>query len=68
MKLSVNNQEKQYKQVTLSVQELLDMEFPQHQSGVAVAIDDVVIPKSEWPDTLVNENADVLVITATQGG
>lgn len=68
MKLSVNNQEKQYQQATLSVQELLDMEFPHHQSGIAVAIDDVVIPKAEWPGTLVNENADVLIITATQGG
>lgn len=68
MKLTVNNQKKEYKQVTLSVQELLDVEFSQRQSGIAVAIDDVIIPKSEWSDTLVTEHADVLVITATQGG
>ncbi|EPB65730.1 ThiC family protein, partial [Ancylostoma ceylanicum] len=53
MKLTVNNQKKEYKQ------ELLDVEFSQRQSGIAVAIDDVIIPKSEWSDTLVTEHADV---------
>lgn len=68
MKLIVNNQEKQYELTTLSVQELLDIEFPEHQNGIAIAIDDTVVPKSEWSNTSVNENADVLIITATQGG
>lgn len=68
MKLIVNNQNKQYEQATISVQELLDMEFPNRQNGIAVAIDNEIIPKSNWETTTIQENADVLIITATQGG
>lgn len=68
MKLIVNNQEKKYDQLTFSVQELLDLEFPQRQNGIAVAIDDSIVPKSNWASTLLTENATVLIITATQGG
>lgn len=68
MKLIVNNQNKQYEQVSLSVQELLDFEFPNRQNGIAVAIDNEIVPKSNWQTTAIQENADVLVITATQGG
>lgn len=68
MELTVNNQKKEYRQSTLSVQELLDVEFPQKQNGIAVAIDNAVIPKSNWSDTFIEEQADVLIITATQGG
>lgn len=68
MKLTVNNQKKEYGQPTLSVQELLDLEFPKQQNGIAIAIDNAVIPKANWSDTLIEEQADVLIITATQGG
>lgn len=68
MNLIVNNQKKQYEQVSLSVQELLDIEFSNRQNGIAVAIDNAIVPKSEWRDKIINENADVLIITATQGG
>lgn len=68
MKLKINNLEKKYEQTTLSVQELLDIEFPQHQNGMAVAIDNAVIPKSEWLTTPIEDKADVLIITAAQGG
>lgn len=68
MKLTVNNQEKKYDQPTLSVQDLLNLEFPQRQNGIAVAIDDSIVPKSSWESTFLTENAAVLIITATQGG
>ncbi len=68
MKLIVNNKNKQYEQITVSVQELLDLEFPNRQNGIAVAIDNEIVPKSNWQTTIIQENADVLIITATQGG
>lgn len=68
MKITVNNQEKNYEQVQLSVQELLNIEFPNRQNGIAVAIDNAIVPKSAWENTSVNEHVDVLIITATQGG
>lgn len=68
MKLTVNNQEKNYNQSTLYLQDLLDLEFPQRQNGIAIAIDDSIVPKSDWESTLLTENTAVLIITATQGG
>lgn len=46
---------------------LLDNHYQQFQ-GIAVAINDIVIPKSAWDDTIVMENDNILIITATAGG
>ncbi|MGK0391472.1 MAG: sulfur carrier protein [Maribacter sp.] len=46
---------------------LLDNHYQQFQ-GIAVAINDVVIPKSLWDDTIILDNDNILVITATAGG
>ncbi|GAA3734259.1 sulfur carrier protein ThiS [Spinactinospora alkalitolerans] len=37
-------------------------------SGVAVAVNDEVVPKTEWSRTAVAENDRVDVLTAVQGG
>ena len=36
--------------------------------GVAVALNDAVVPRAAWPDTALSEDDRVLVIQATQGG
>jgi sulfur carrier protein len=36
--------------------------------GVAVALDGAVVPRSDWPRTLLSEGARVEVLVATQGG
>ncbi len=36
--------------------------------GVAVAVNDAVVPKNLWSEKLLNANDKILVITATQGG
>jgi len=36
--------------------------------GVAVAVDDAVVPRSSWPVRKLAEGERVLVIQATQGG
>ena len=46
---------------------LLDNHYQQFQ-GIAVAINDLVIPKSLWDNTIIAENDNILVITATAGG
>ncbi len=38
------------------------------RKGVAVAVNDAVVPRSEWPAQPLAEGARVLVIRATQGG
>ena len=68
MELKINNQPKQFEAETLTVQALLDLEFPNKQNGIALAINNSVIPKNEWDTTSLSETDDILIITATQGG
>ena len=68
MELKINNQLKQFEANELSVQDLLDLEFPNKQNGIAFAINNSVIPKIDWATTILSETDDILIITATQGG
>jgi sulfur carrier protein len=38
------------------------------QKGIAVAVQNCVIPRSEWETYLLQENDRILVITAAKGG
>jgi sulfur carrier protein len=68
MELKINNQIKQFQANALSIQDLLDIEFPQKQNGIAVAINNTVIPKSNWTDHPISQSDEILIISATQGG
>ena len=68
MELKINNQLKQFENDILSVQDLLDIEFPNKQNGIALAINNTVIPKTDWPSHFPKATDDILIITATQGG
>jgi sulfur carrier protein len=68
MELKINNQIKQFTANSLTVQALLDLEIPLKQNGIALAINNTVIPKSEWNSHLIQETDDILIISATQGG
>jgi sulfur carrier protein len=68
MELKINNQTRQFEADSLSVQALLDLEIPKKQNGIALAINNTVIPKSDWSSTLLQETDDILIISATQGG
>lgn len=37
-------------------------------TGIAVAVDGIVVPRSEWDSTVLVEGARVEVLTAVQGG
>lgn len=68
MELKINNQTKQFATESLTVQALLDLEIPIKQNGIAVAINNNVIPKSNWNSHPIQETDDILIISATQGG
>ncbi|MCG9791566.1 sulfur carrier protein ThiS [Flavobacterium algicola] len=68
MELKINNQIKQFEQDVINVQALLDLEIPLKQNGIAIAINNTVIPKSHWNSQPVQETDDILIISATQGG
>lgn len=63
------NQEKQHIDFdAVTIKQLLDVEVPQKQKGIAVAVNTTVIPKSDWNSYHLNPNDEVLIISATQGG
>ena len=68
MELKINNQTKQFSAKSLTVQALLDLEIPEKQNGIALAINNTVIPKSNWNSHYIQETDDILIISATQGG
>ncbi|MDP1747121.1 MAG: sulfur carrier protein ThiS [Bacteroidota bacterium] len=51
-----------------SVQQLLDEVIPEKQKGIAVALNNSVIPKTNWQIQILKQNDEVLIIKATQGG
>ena len=40
----------------------------QSQKGITVAVNNAVIPKTEWQTKTLNENDKIIIIKATQGG
>lgn len=68
MELKINNNIKQFDCNQITIQELLDLELPSKQNGIAVAINQKIIAKNNWDSFLLNQNDEILIITATQGG
>jgi len=68
MELKINQQIKKFNVESLSVQSLLDLEIPNKQNGIAVAINNTVVPKTNWNQQLLHETDEILIISATQGG
>ena len=68
MEIKVNNQIKKITSNCLTVQALLDLEIPNKQNGIALAINNIVVPKSNWNSHYIKEKDEILIISATQGG
>lgn len=69
MEIKINNQLKNFVGHTaMTVQQLLDLEIPEKQKGIAVAICNKVVSKTEWDKTTISSGDDILIIKATQGG
>jgi sulfur carrier protein len=56
------------RELTGTVDELLDALGVEVRRGMAVAVDAEVVPKSEWATTEVGDGARVEIVTAVQGG
>lgn len=68
MKINVNGEETTVRP-NLNVHDLLiALELNPTQSGIAVAVDREVIPKTAWQATELHENSEVEIIRAVQGG
>jgi len=67
MIISVNNKPLELSSTENINSVLQRLQFNQVK-GIAVAINNKVIPKSSWEDHLVKENDNITIIRATQGG
>jgi sulfur carrier protein len=68
MKISVNGEDREVRH-NLNIYELLiDLELSPEQSGIAVAVNREVIPKTVWKDTELREDSEIEIIRAIQGG
>jgi len=68
MELQINSQTRHFNREEITIQALLDLEFPKKQKGIAVAVNNNVIPRSDWDSYLLYPNHQILIISATQGG
>ena len=64
--IKVNNKEYQFL-ASISLQEILET-LQISTNGIAVAVNENIITKSDWLTTTLNQNDAVLIIKATQGG
>ena len=66
MEIIFNNQT--HAIIHASLQIVLNELVGEKQKGIAVAVNDTVVPKSEWPNYLLQHNDHLIVIKATPGG
>ncbi len=67
MNVFINNKEHNLTQTKNLFEVLTDVNLIS-QRGIAVAVNNTVIPKSEWEKFQLKENDKITIITATQGG
>ena len=68
MELTINHTQKTFNVLPENLEALMAMEIPEKKKGIAVALNNRIIPKSSWPETALNNKDSILIITATQGG
>lgn len=68
MELTINHTRKTFAELPENLETLLAMEIPGKKKGIAVALNNRIIPQSAWLETFLKDNDSILIITATQGG
>lgn len=67
MEITFNNHTRQI-DTKSSIQNALDLWIGDKQKGIAVAVNDAIVYKTQWSSYELQPNDNVLVITAFQGG
>jgi sulfur carrier protein len=67
MEITFNNRKLEIEEQT-SVQKALNLWLCDKQQGIAVAVNDTIVPRSQWEDHVLQTGDNILVIKATQGG
>jgi len=68
MNIKLNNRELELKSDKIALGVFLREQDLNYENGVAIAINDNIIPKHKWEDHYLNESDNILLITAAQGG
>ncbi len=68
MELTINHTIKIFDVLPENLEALIAMELPEKKKGIAVALNNRIIPQSFWAETFLNDKDSILIITATQGG
>ncbi|CEJ71810.1 sulfur carrier protein ThiS [Chryseobacterium oranimense] len=68
MELTINHTTKTFEVLPDNLEALMAMEIPGKKKGIAVALNNRIIPLSAWAETLLRDKDSILIITATQGG
>lgn len=66
MHIIINDQPMEFA-ASMTVSQLLD-ELARHSSGTALAVNQVIIPKSQWDTHIINDQDNILLFQAIAGG
>jgi len=67
MQVKINQKDYQFSK-SHTINEMLQELQMNQQSGIAIAINSEVVSKNKWESIQLNDQDDILIITATQGG
>jgi len=68
MELTINHTLRTFDVLPETLEAFMAIEIPEKKKGIAVALNNRIIPQSFWPETILNDKDSILIITATQGG
>jgi sulfur carrier protein len=66
MRLKINDKDLEFTGNTLT--ELLDRHGFGDRTGIAIAVNEIVIPRPEWQFHVLSEGDEILIIVPAQGG
>jgi len=70
MTIFINDVATEIPNTSYTLTDILKNKFniPKDKKGIAIAVNENVIPKNEWDNFIIKENDRILVIIAAQGG
>ena len=68
MNIKLNDKEFSLPSENLSLGHFLKDQNQHYDTGVALAVNDQIVPRQQWEDYLLKPNDNILIITAVQGG
>ncbi len=68
MKVQINGNQHSFEQKPLTLEFVLNDQNLLNREGIAVAVNQNVIQKNNWSNYILENNDQIIIITATQGG